>query len=52
VVALGGAGSVEHLAEGFRQGGASGLAAGSLFVFHGPRQGVLINYPEKSEIRF
>jgi cyclase len=50
VVALGGAGSVEDLRRAFREGHASGLAAGSLFVFQGPRRGVLINYPERSEI--
>lgn len=51
VIALGGAGKLEHLKDGFTRGHASGLAAGSMFVYHGPRRGVLINYPEKSEIR-
>jgi cyclase len=49
VVALGGAGSLEHLRQAHREAHASGLAAGSLFVFHGPRRGVLINYPDRSE---
>jgi cyclase len=49
VVALGGAGSLEHLRQAYRDAHASGLAAGSLFVFQGPRRGVLINYPERSE---
>ena len=49
VVALGGAGKLSHLKDAYRDGGASGLAAGSIFVFHGRKQGVLINYPEKSE---
>lgn len=52
VVALGGAGKIEHLKEAFCHGGASGLAAGSLFVYHGPKKGVLINYPERSELSF
>lgn len=50
VVALGGAGSINDMGEAFRTGLANGLAAGSMFVYHGPRKGVLINYPEKEEI--
>lgn len=46
VVALGGAGSVQHLREAYEQGMASAVAAGSLFVYHGSLKGVLINYPE------
>lgn len=52
VVALGGAGAVEHLREAYDRTHASGLAAGSLFVFHGPRRGVLINYPDRAELGF
>lgn len=51
VVALGGAGSMEHLRQAFVEGHATGLAAGSLFVFQGPRRGVLLNYPQRSEMR-
>jgi len=43
IVACGGAGTVEHLADGVR-GGASAVAAGSMFVFHGKHRAVLINY--------
>ena len=50
VVALGGAGSSDHLRQAYVEGHATGLAAGSLFVFQGPKRGVLINYPERSEI--
>jgi cyclase len=50
VVACGGAGSVQHLAEAIR-GGASAAAAGSLFVFQGPLRGVLISYPSPEELR-
>ena len=50
VVALGGAGSVHHLSKAYVEGHASAVAAGSLFVFHGRRQGVLINYPERAEL--
>lgn len=52
VVALGGAGSVEDLKKAHHEGLATGLAAGSLFVYHGTKRGVLINYPEKSELNF
>lgn len=48
VVALGGAGHVDHLSEAFHDGGANGLAAGSLFVFHGQNTGVLVSYPPPS----
>lgn len=50
VVALGGAGTAEHLRQAHVEGHATGLAAGSLFVFQGSRRGVLINYPERSEL--
>lgn len=51
VVALGGAGSPDDLKMARQEGFASSVGAGSLFVFHGPRRGVLINYPPQSEIR-
>jgi cyclase len=49
VMALGGAGSVEDLGAAVREGGASAAAAGSLFVFHGPRRAVLISYPSAAD---
>lgn len=52
VVALGGAGNLQHLKEAYLKGYANGLAAGSMFVYQGSKHGVLINYPEKSEINF
>lgn len=52
VVALGGAGSLAHLQEGYEIGYATGLAAGSLFVYQGTNKGVLINYPAHSELIF
>jgi cyclase len=52
VICLGGAGSLEHLGQAYTEGHASALAAGSLFVFQGPKRGVLINYPEKSDLPF
>ena len=51
VVGCGGAGNPEHLKEGFFKGQVHALAAGSMFVFHGPRKAVLINYPTKEEIK-
>lgn len=44
VVACGGAGTVEHLSQAIREGGASAVSAGSMFVFHGKHRAVLINY--------
>ena len=49
VVACGGAASLEDLRLAV-DSGASAVAAGSLFVFSGPHRGVLINYPEYSDI--
>lgn len=51
VVACGGAGSLTHLKEGYINGKAHALAAGSMFIYHGRRKAVLINYPLKSEIK-
>ncbi len=50
VIACGGAGNIEHLAEAIRAG-ASAAAAGSMFVFQGPLRGVLISYPSQEELR-
>jgi imidazole glycerol-phosphate synthase subunit HisF len=50
VVALGGAGRLDHLRTAYHETHASGLAAGSMFVFHGPKRGVLINYPDRADI--
>lgn len=52
VVALGGAGNLSHLKDAYLAGRATGLGAGSIFVFQGRKKGVLINYPEKSERPF
>ncbi len=46
VVALGGAGNAEHIKQGYKDGYANGLAAGSMFVYYGTEKGVLLNYPE------
>ena len=52
VVALGGAGTYSDLEIAYKEAFANGLAAGSLFVYHNKNRGVLINYPEKSELNF
>lgn len=46
---LGGAGSLEHVAELWQAQGIVGAAAGSLFVFKGKYRAVLINYPNWEE---
>jgi imidazole glycerol-phosphate synthase subunit HisF len=50
VVALGGAGNNNDLRNAVAEGYASAVAAGSLFVYHGPRRAILINYPEKEQL--
>ncbi len=50
VIACGGAGRLEDLADAYSNGHAAALAAGSLFVFHGPLNAVLINYPDQLEL--
>lgn len=50
VVACGGAGEISHFKEAV-EAGASAVAAGSMFVFHGVHKAVLINYPEQEELR-
>lgn len=49
VVAAGGAGTLQHLRAAV-DAGASAVAAGSMFVFHGKHNAVLITYPEYEEL--
>lgn len=51
VVACGGAGKVQDLADAIKLGGASAAAAGSIFVYQGPLRGILISYPSQQELR-
>lgn len=51
VIAVGGSGSFNNMKEALELGKADAIAAGSMFVYHGPRKAVLINYPSKEEIR-
>lgn len=50
VIACGGAGKLEDFRQAVLEGGASAVAAGSFFVFHGRRRAVLITYPSWAEI--
>lgn len=51
VVAHGGAGNYEHFKKAVQESHASAVAAGSRFVYHGPRNAVLVNYPNPQEIQ-
>jgi cyclase len=50
VVICGGAGTLRDLKKAAHFG-ASGVAAGSLFLFHGPHKAVLINYPSQQDLK-
>ena len=50
VIACGGAGNIKDLSKAI-SAGASAAAAGSLFVYHGKQKGILINYPDKNNIK-
>lgn len=49
LVAVGGAGSI-HDIKAAKDAGASAVAAGSFFVFHGPHRAVLISYPSYQQL--
>jgi cyclase len=51
VIALGGAGKLDDLRYAVNEGHASAVAAGSMFIYHGPLKAVLINYPTKNELK-
>jgi imidazole glycerol-phosphate synthase subunit HisF len=50
VIACSGAGNYKDLNLAILKGNASAVAAGSLFIYFGPRKAVLINYPTKEEL--
>jgi cyclase len=50
VIALGGAGSYSDFYKAVSVGNASAVAAGSIFVYHGPRRAVLISFPSQREL--
>jgi len=49
LIALGGIGSLKDIKDAVNAG-ASAVAAGAFFVFHGPHRAVLITYPEYQEL--
>lgn len=51
LIALGGAGDLEDMIAA-KKAGAHGLAAGTMFVFHGPLKGVLITYLKENELNY
>ncbi|MGZ4089399.1 MAG: AglZ/HisF2 family acetamidino modification protein [Bacteroidia bacterium] len=48
VIAMGGAGKLDHFFEAINNANVSAVAAGSFFVFQGRHKAVLINYPDRS----
>ena len=51
IIACGGGGKISDFSDIVNNGGASAVAAGSMFVFHGKHKAVLINYPTQNELR-
>lgn len=49
LIASGGAGQLEHFAQAVAAG-ASAVAAGSMFVYHGPHRAVLVSYPDRKHL--
>ncbi|CAN5285533.1 AglZ/HisF2 family acetamidino modification protein [soil metagenome] len=50
VIANGGAGNINDIAEVVKKGKASAVAVGSMFVYQKQGMGVLVNYPDKKEL--
>ena len=50
LIANGGAGSVQHIGEVIRAGGASAAAVGSMVVFQKQGMGVLVNFPSPVQL--
>ncbi len=50
VVACGGAEKIEDFEQAVREGRASAVSAGSMFVFHGKHRAVLITYPSIKDL--
>ncbi len=51
VIACGGAHELKDFKQAIQVAGASAVAAGSMFVFHGKLRGVLINYPAQRDLK-
>jgi cyclase len=52
LIACGGAGNLEHMKKALSIGKASAVAAGSMFIYHGRHNAVLINYPNQTDIKY
>ena len=50
VIANGGAGTIEHIEEVIKKGGASAVALGSMLVYQKKGMGVLVNFPDKERL--
>jgi cyclase len=51
VIACGGAATIGDFDQAINQAGASAVAAGSMFVFHGKHRAVLISYPDQKDLK-
>src|SRR5579883_100944 len=51
IIANCGAGHLNHMKDVFTRTGINAFAAGSLFVYSGDLKGILINYPDRQEIK-
>lgn len=51
IICCGGAGRLSDIKEVVEKTGVAAVAAGSIFVFHGPHNAVLINYPKQEELK-
>lgn len=51
IIALGGAGNLNHIKEVFETTKVDAVACGSMFVYQGPLKGVLISYPPYQRIQ-
>jgi cyclase len=50
ITALGGASGLPDMKNLLNEVSVNGLAAGSMFIYHGARNGILVNYPEKDKM--
>lgn len=50
VIANGGAGSIDHIAEVIKKGKASAVCLGSMVVYQQKGMGVLVNFPDKNRL--
>lgn len=50
VIAHGGGGSIQHIGDVVKKGGASAVALGSMLVYQKKGMGVLVNFPDKKKL--